>query len=462
MNEMQRSLTLSQFCAQIKYVVEQSRLEAWVTAEIAQVSISRGHYYLELIQKADDSDAPAAKLKCNIWAGMAREVLSPFWEATGGDVGNGMKVLVYVRATFHTVYGLSGLICGIDPTYTLGDLEARRRAIWAQLEADGIADMNKSLTLPSVIKNIAVVSAETAAGYGDFCNQLTNNQYGIVFHTTLFPAIVQGNGAEDSVVKALEAIADKADRFDVAVIIRGGGSKMDLACFDSYNIACSIAQFPIPVITGIGHDRDRSIADLVAHTSVKTPTAVAEFIVSVDCDFLLKLEDLKQRVATTSANIISANRLYIERLGVEIKAKASNSLVKRRNELASMHLNVINTAKMSIESAKHQIQNLETQARNAITREISLKRQELGNMRSRILSGAIGKAENEKVKIENAIMRIKMADPRTILNRGYSMTTGKDGKNVKSVNDVKVGDTITTHFADGSVTTQITGKEVNK
>ncbi len=461
MNETQRSLTLSQFCAQIKYVVEQSRLEAWVTAEIAQVSISRGHYYIELIQKSENSDAPAAKIKCNIWAGMVQEVLNPFWETTGGDLTSGMKVMVYVRATFHTVYGLSGLICGINPSYTLGDLEARRRAIWAQLEADGIADMNKSLALPNVIKNIAVVSAETAAGYGDFCNQLANNQYGIAFHPTLFAAAMQGDRAEDSVVSALEAIAAKADEFDAAVIIRGGGSKMDLACFDSYNIACSIAQFPIPVITGIGHERDRSIADLVAHTSVKTPTAVAEFIISLDCDFLVKLDDFRQRIASTSVNIIATNKSLIERLGVEVKALANNAIIRRRNELATLGINVISSARMSLETAKHKIQTLDTIIRNATNREFSLRRQELDSMGDKIVSAAMAKIDSEKVKIENAAVRIKMGDPRTILNRGYTMTTRKDGKNIKSVNDIEIGDTITTHFADGCVTTTVTQKEGN-
>ncbi len=454
------SLTLEQFCNQVKYVVEQSGLEAWVTAEIAQISVSRGHYYIELVQKSPLSDAPSAKLRCNIWSSMYESVIRPFVDAVEGELAAGMKIRVYIRAAYHTVYGLSGLIMGIDPTYTLGDIEARRRAIWAQLQNDGVVDMNKQQRLPSVIKRIAVVSASTAAGYGDFCDQLTNNGYGIAFHPTLFPSAVQGAEAERSIIQALDAIAKRGGEFDVVAIIRGGGSKMDLACFDSYLIASNIAQFPLPIITGIGHERDQSIADLVANTSVKTPTAVAEFLISHDAEALQHIEELCQSIRWNSTNALTQNRSLTDSLSMRLLSSASSSLSGAKEANERLRVLLMTSAKVRLIKSRHSLSSLKSSIVNASRRECEAQKSQIEKTAGLILQSANYLLKQSNVKVENLEVRLKSVDPRSVLSRGYSVTTKVDGERITSARELNESDVITTYFADGKVTSQV--KSVNK
>lgn len=450
-NQQTASLTLEQFCAQIKYAIDQARLEAWVTAETAQVSVSRGHYYIDLAQKSDASDFPSAKLKCMIWASSASIILTPFREATGGDIEAGMKIMAYVRANFHPVYGLSGQILAIDPNYTLGDIEARRRAIWEKLMAEGVAEMNKALAMPTVLQRIAVVSARTAAGYGDFVNQLSNNGYGIAFSIELFEAKMQGVDAEASIVNALDRVAERADEFDVVVVIRGGGSKMDLACFDSYDIACNIAQFPLPVITGIGHERDHSIADMVAHTSVKTPTAVAEFLIAHDTEFLVLLDELERRVVTSASNELNANRTLIENLSIRLLSAAKEVVGERRNVMEQKRARVIMSAAQRLSQAKQTLTQAEMRVAMAAGGRIERNKTSIEHMAERIALAADRAIERQKMTLDGYAQRVKASDPRSVLARGFSMTTDAEGRLLKSASQVAAGDEIVTHMADGEV-----------
>lgn len=450
-NQRARSLTLEQFCSQIRYVVEQGRLEAWVTAEIAQVSVSRGHYYIELVQKGEATDMPVAKLRCMIWAGMAEGVLSAFWEATGGDIAAGMKVMAYVRTSFHAVFGLSGQILAIDPNYTLGDLESRRRAIWDKLRAEGVADMNKGLEMPTVVQRIAVISGRTAAGYGDFMNQLRNNGLGIGFGTELFEAAVQGSEAEASIVRALERVAERAEEFDVVVIIRGGGSKMDLACFDTYDVASNIAQFPLPVITGIGHERDRSIADMVAHTAVKTPTAVAEFIIGVDADFMALLDELGRRIVAASDNGIADNKSLLDTLSLRLIGAARGAVGGHREEVERLRTRACMAASRSLAAARQDIAAAETRMAIAAGRELERDAASLAHMADRIASAAKRAIEAKRAEIDGYEQRLRTSDPRAVLARGFSITTNAEGKMIKSARGAVAGDTIVTHMADGEI-----------
>lgn len=450
-NQRARSLTLEQFCSQIRYVVEQGRLEAWVTAEIAQVSVSRGHYYIELVQKGEATDSPVAKLRCMIWAGMAEGVLSAFWGATGGDIAAGMKVMAYIRTSFHAVFGLSGQILAIDPNYTLGDLEARRRAIWDKLQAEGVADMNKGLDMPTVVQRIAVISGRTAAGYGDFMNQLRNNGYGIAFSTELFEAAVQGAEAEASIVRALERVAERAEDFDVVVIIRGGGSKMDLACFDSYDVASNIAQFPLPVITGIGHERDRSIADMVAHTALKTPTAVAEFVIGVDADFMTLLDELGRRILTASDNEIADNKSLLDTLALRLIGAARGAVGGRREDIERLRTRACMAASQRLAAARQGLAVAETRMAMAAGREVERNAASLSHTEERIASAAKRVIGARRAEIDGYEQRLRTSDPRAVLARGFSITADGDGKMIKSVRDAVAGDTIVTHMADGEI-----------
>jgi exodeoxyribonuclease VII large subunit len=274
---MNGMMKLSELNGMVRQVLTEAfPTKLWVVAEISELKTQRsGHCYLVLIEKDTFTDKVVAQARATIWSYIYR-ILKPYFETTTGQVLiEGLKVLVQVTVEFHELYGYSLNIQDIDPTYTLGDLARRKTDIINKLTREGVIDMNKGLDFPLVPQRIAVISSETAAGYQDFTNHLNTNQGGYVFYTKLFSALMQGPQTEVSVIRALERIYEYEDLFDVVVIIRGGGSQFDLSCFDNYNIAFHVAQFPLPVITGIGHEKDNSVVDLVAHTRLKTPTAVA-------------------------------------------------------------------------------------------------------------------------------------------------------------------------------------------
>ena len=271
------AISLLELNSRVKQVLKQQFSETvWVTAEITELQLNRsGHCYLQLVDKREADDSVLATARATIWAFTFR-TLQPYFETTTGrQLGKGMKVMLLVEVVFHELYGYSLNVKDIDPTYTVGDLERKRKEILKQLEQEGIIDMNRELEFPQLPKTIAVISSPTAAGYGDFMNQLEQNAYGFQFQVKLFPAVMQGEQTTASVIAALERIYEYEELFDLVVLIRGGGSQTDLGSFDSYDLAAHVAQFPLPVLSGIGHERDETIVDRVAHLRVKTPTAAA-------------------------------------------------------------------------------------------------------------------------------------------------------------------------------------------
>ena len=275
------SIGLYELNKEISSVLKGCLSKVWVHAEINSISVQRvGHCYIELIEKDENSGNIIAKSRANIWANIYKSIAAYFLEETGKMLSSGMKVAFCVDVTFHEVYGISLNVVDIDPTYTLGESARRKAQVIKKLEDDGIIDMNKLLSIKSLIKNIAVISAEGAAGYGDFCHQLENNAYGYKYNLTLFNSIMQGEKAEASILESLDKVLERLDEFDILVVIRGGGAVSDLDCFDSYYLSASLAQFPLPVLTGIGHTRDVSVVDMVAKLPLKTPTAVADFIIN--------------------------------------------------------------------------------------------------------------------------------------------------------------------------------------
>ena len=266
----------------------------WVKAEISEMTVNRsGHCYLDLIETEPGTDTVIARCRATIWSYTFR-MLKPYFETTSGQAfSEGLKVLLQAKVEYHEVFGFSLNIRDIDPVYTLGDLARQRREIIRKLQDDGVFEMNKELELPVVTQRIAIISSPTAAGLQDFLDQLHNNLHQFVFYTKLFPAVMQGNEAPRSIMNALDLIFEYEEMFDAVVIIRGGGAQIDLACFDQYELAFNVAQFPLPVITGIGHDKDDTVIDMVAHTRMKTPTAVAEFLISGALQFSQQLNELK-------------------------------------------------------------------------------------------------------------------------------------------------------------------------
>lgn len=303
----------------------------WVRAEIAQLT-DRGHCYLELVEKGDRGIF-AAKIRATCWSSTWQLISAYFQQETGKRPEPGMQVLVEVNVEFHPIYGLSLNIRNIDPSFTLGDLARQRQLTLQQLEKDGVLDMNKSLTLPTVIHRIAVISAEGAAGYGDFCHQLADNPYRLLFSTQLFPAVMQGEQAARSIISALSAIAAVADDFDCVVIIRGGGATTDLTCFDDYVLASHCAQFPLPILSGIGHTRDVSIVDMIVYRPLKTPTAVAEALIDHNARQLVRIDELRQRLAHVATQMVALRRRQIEQLRLTLQYTVSNTIQAERNKL---------------------------------------------------------------------------------------------------------------------------------
>lgn len=398
--------SLSQLTRFINQVIKVNfESPVWIRAEISELrEASNGHCYLEFIEKDQDTDTLIAKVKANIWANTYR-MLKPYFESsTGQQLHAGIKVLVSVTIDFHDVFGLSLNIRDIDPTYTLGELAKRRQEIIRQLEKDGVMEMNKSLELAVLPNRIAVISSPTAAGYDDFCNQLDNNPDGFVFYKKLFPAIMQGDQAADSIIEALDNIYEHADLFDVVVIIRGGGATTDLACFDSYELALNCAQFPLPVIAGIGHQRDLSIVDMVAHTSVKTPTAAAALLIEM-------MEEAKNKMTETYTAIYQ--------------------LLHQR-----------------IQSQQQKLADISWKIRHALLNKTADKKLTLERQKSRLIQSirlTLSAQKNKLALIENSIER---HSPAFLLKYGYTITT-LNGKRLTSVKKIKPGDKIQTYLSDG-------------
>ena len=406
------SITLSELTEQIQNTIKHSfNAPVWIRAEISELRENPGgHCYLELIEKDVDSDTLLAKSKATIWASTYR-MLKPYFESsTGQTLRSGLKVLVSVSVDFHSVYGFSLNVRDIDPTFTIGEMAARRLQIIKQLEADGVIEMNRQLQMPKLIQRLAIISSATAAGYGDFCDQLKNDTSQFAFYTHLFPAIMQGDQAEASIIAALEKIYDHIDLFDVVVIIRGGGATTDLACFDSYLLALNCAQFPLPVIAGIGHQRDFTILDMVAHTSLKTPTAVAEFLIA-------KLQDSENRVLDVFSDI-----RYV------IKSRIENEFRK------------VDQAKLRIKQTLH---SWVIQKTHLLDRQKSRLQ---SNVRMQLL-----KLNNKLLLLDK---NIEKHSPVFLLKYGYTITT-LNGKRITSAGQVKTGDKIRTFVHDGDFESRV-------
>lgn len=401
----------------------------WIRAETSDVRVNQnGHCYLEFIEKDSNNRNIVAKARGSIWANVFRMLSAYFESETGQAFSSGLKVLVQVSVEFHEVYGYSLNVHNIDPSYTLGDQARNRAAILKQLEEEGVLTLNKELELPSVINRIAVISSPTAAGYEDFCNQLENNANGFVFYTRLFPAIMQGERAEESIISALDRIYNCCELFDTVVIIRGGGAASELSCFDSYLLAANCAQFPLPVITGIGHERDDTVLDMVAHTRAKTPTAVAEFLI--------------KRMQYTAEELWNLQQ--------EITDKISNFLSDRKAELNDLFSRFSYITK---DRTKDQLNTLNSHEERlkSIFKEKAMEETSLLNMFSQKLSYLVsGYLQEQKSNLSGKEQYLELISPHNILKKGYTLTL-KNNKIVKSVHEVESGEYLINRFHDGDI-----------
>jgi exodeoxyribonuclease VII large subunit len=382
----------------------------WVTAETSDVRVNNHHCYLEFIEKKSDTNAIIAKAKGYIWSNIF-ETLQPYFEqSTGRRFDSGMKVLVKVSVDIHPVYGYRLMVYDIDPTYTLGDLQTQRQKILLRLEEEGVLSLNKELDIPLLPQRVAVISSSTAAGYEDFMNHLNNNDSGYVFYTRLFPALMQGEQTETSIISALDKIFEYKDLFDVVVIVRGGGATSDLASFDSYLLAANCAQFPLPIIIGIGHERDDTVLDFIANYRAKTPTAVADFLIGC-------VEETAAELFDSRSKIMESAQAFLKTATMDLRALTSRLLL---------------LATAMIENGKSKPEVYRIQIENLVRRMLS--------------------AQHSRLKEKESFFRL--SSPEYILAKGYSITL-KNGKAVKSAKELQDEDTIETILAEGKIASTV-------
>ena len=378
----------------------------WLEAEIGQIGENNGHCYLEFIQKVEGHNTPVARAKAKCWRNVWGSVRPYFEHTTGQTLTLGMKVLVLVHPDFHEAFGFSWIVDDIDPRFTLGDMARRRQEIIRQLKAEGVFDLNRELPLPLFTQRIAVISSSTAAGYGDFCRQLEENKRGFRFSVTLYESLMQGEGVERSIISALDKINAHIDDYDCVVIIRGGGATSDMSGFDSLLLAENVANFPLPVITGIGHDRDECILDMVSHTRVKTPTAAAAFLIDRLEQVARRIDDAADRITSYVQHRMEIEKMRLSRAAERIPILFSLVKSKQENKLETLNQRITSAVQRLIDRRRHTLDILE--------------------------------------------QRTKSLDPTLLLQRGYSITL-VNGHALRSPSAVKPGDIIVTRLADGTV-----------
>jgi exodeoxyribonuclease VII large subunit len=409
-DEVNKPLTLYELNIQIRDIIEETMSESyWVQAELSDVRENNGHCYMELIQKDERSNTPIAKARASCWRNTWMLIRPYFERVTGQTMHSGMKVLLQVHAQFHENFGFSWIIEDINPEFTIGDMARKRLEIIRQLKEEGVYDLQKELHIPMFAQHIAVISSETAAGYGDFCDQLINNDFGFHFATRLYPAIMQGEGVEQSVISALNRINEDIEQgvaIDVVVIIRGGGATSDLSGFDTLELAENVANFPIPIITGIGHERDESVLDMISHTRVKTPTAAAALLIENLMEVWQTVQSLEDRITSVVSDRIKREYQQLEHFSKTIPLQFAMLQQKNQFQLDTITNNLRPLLKRYMMQESHQLEMLG--------------------------------------------QRIKALDPQVLLLRGYSITL-HDGKAVRDVKKLKSGDEIETRVAYGTI-----------
>lgn len=404
----------------------------WVEAELSEVRENRGHCYMELIEKNENSNVPIARASAKCWSNIWSAIKPYFIRITGQQIRAGMKVMLQVHAQFHPQYGFSWIVDDINPEYTMGDMMRKRQEIIRQLKEEGVYDLQKELSLPLFAQRIAVISSATAAGYGDFCNQLENNELGLYFHVKLFPAIMQGDNVESSIIASLNQINNREEDFDCVVIIRGGGATADLSGFDTLGLAENVANFPLPIITGIGHERDESILDMVSYQRVKTPTAAAAYLINHLTSTLIRVESAQSTIIDYVKKALEIENMRIKHIGAQIPVLFSIVRTKQEARLESLFQRLFTASKELMKQSDFLLLSLQQRVQPAVR----------------------GRLSSEHHRLDVLEHRARLLDPTLLLKRGYSITL-HDGKAIHNANDLKIGDTITTLLEIGQIESKV-------
>ena len=426
---MPQALSLYELNSLVRETIETTfRGEYWVEAELSEYRENRGHCYMELIQKDDNSAMLLARAAAKCWRSTWQTIKPYFIRVTGQELHAGMKVMLKVYPQFHEQYGFSWIVTDINPEFTLGDMARKRQEIIRQLKEEGVFDLQKDLRIPMFAQRIAVISSATAAGYGDFCNQLADNSLRLIFHTELFASTRQGEHVEESVIAALNKINDRTDDFDVVVIIRGGGGTSDFSGFDTLALAENVANFPLPIITGIGHDRDECILDMVSNTRVKTPTAAAAFLVDNLAATYDAVADAEKRIASCVSHSLDVEHMRLDRLIKQIPLLFSTVRAKEEMRLQRANISIC----------------------SAVTSTIKARGMELATLERELSSITAHTMEARHNRLKQLELQLRALDPARMLKYGYSITR-INGKAVYDAATLTAGDTIETTLRTGTI-----------
>lgn len=426
---MKAALTLFELNQLVRETLESEMPdEYWVEAELSEAREVRGHCYMELVQKDVFNNTPVARASAKCWKNTWMKIGPKFERVTGDRLHAGLQVLLKVYANFHEAFGFSWIVTDIDPTFTLGDMARKRQEIIRRLKEEGVFDLQKELEIPMFAQRIAVVSSENAAGYGDFCDQLTGNDYGFVYRIELFPSIMQGEQVEQSVILALNAINERIDDFDVVVIIRGGGATADLSGFDTLALAENVANFPLPIITGIGHERDESVLDMVSHTSVKTPTAAANFLIDHLSQVYERIERCRMVVGHYVARRMEVEQMRLDKLAERIPTLFSLAKTRQEAHLDNLGQRLSYSTRRLLSEQTYRLERI---------------KHGLVPLKDRLLT-------TQTHRLDMLKQRLAALDPALLLKRGYSITLFK-GKAVRDASILSAGDEIETRLEKGIV-----------
>ena len=424
---MTKTLSLSELNSLVADVINTTMSRSyWVEAELSEVRENRGHCYMELIEKNENSNVPIARASAKCWSNIWSAIKPYFIRITGQQIRAGMKVMLQVHAQFHPQYGFSWIVDDINPEYTMGDMMRKRQEIIRQLKEEGVYDLQKELSLPLFAQRIAVISSATAAGYGDFCNQLENNELGLYFHVELFPTIMQGDNVESSIIASLNQINNREEEFDCVVIIRGGGATADLSGFDTLGLAENVA------ITGIGHERDESILDMVSYQRVKTPTAAAAYLINHLTSTLIRVENAQSTIIDYVKKALEIENMRIKHIGAQIPVLFSIVRTKQEARLESLFQRLFTASKELMKQSDFLLLSLQQRVQPAVR----------------------GRLSSEHHRLDVLEHRARLLDPTLLLKRGYSITL-HNGKAIHNANDLKIGDTITTLLEIGQIESKV-------
>ena len=416
MNSIEEPLTLYALNNMVRGAISEGMpFRYWVTGELSEVrEASNGHCYIELVQRDEATNELVAKARGTIWSRIYTLLRPYFLEQTGQPFAAGLKVLLQVTVGFHELYGYALDVCDIEPAYTVGDMARQRMLVIKRLTDEGVIDLNKELPFPLLPQRVAVISSSTAAGYGDFCDQLQGNRYGFVFYPHLFPSPMQGSGVEQGIIDALDRIAANIEMWDVVVIIRGGGATSELSCFDTYDLANNCAQFPLPIVTGIGHQRDESVLDIVAHTRAKTPTAAAELLIHAMLEQSAFIENARQDIAAAVRMRIETEKQHVNTVANRLPVSTLLALQNEKMRLQPLVQKLSSSVELFMREQYHRLDILREKA--------------------------------------------DAASPQHILSLGYSITR-VNGKAVRSVSEITPGDEVLTVVAGGEFTSTVKEKK---